>query len=150
MEFSILYADKIRVFNGEELFLSADIKNRVKLNLRFYKDNDFILETNFFGFLFFKSVKVKSQSLPYPIESTKQKGIFGFIMEYNDHLIYTVQKPLNQPSYTLFLNGSKMGEIFDSKDIRVGRKYLMKTDTENHTINLYLLLAFLIQLSPLP
>ncbi|GAA4743664.1 hypothetical protein [Flavisolibacter ginsenosidimutans] len=150
MEFNISYTDKIRVFNGKDLFLYADIKNRIKLHLRFYKGDTFLLETDFFGFLVFKSVKIKSQSLLYPITSIKQQGVFGFEMRYADHVINTTLRPFRQPSYILFLDDNKVGEIYDPRGITVGRKYVMKTEVDDQTVNLYLLFIFLTQLSPLP
>jgi hypothetical protein len=146
MKFIVSQEEKITVSNNGNLFFKADAKNYIKYNLRFYKEDKFILETSSMAFVFFKKIWVKEQYLPYDIEFVKQKGLFGFLLKFNGNLIYIRQRPLRNPVYRLYFNGILMGEVQDYKGISVGRHYTVTTFTEDEILNLYLLITFAIQL----
>ena len=119
------------------------------MNLSIFKESNLIVESTFFGFLLFKWVKLKQQNLPFVIHQIKQKGLFGFYLNYNEHEIYISQKPFRSPSYMLYLDKVLIAQIYDAKGIHVTRKYTMKTNTDDENINLYLLLLFILQLAPI-
>ena len=145
MTFTVSQKDEINVYHGSRLFLKAYVKNSIKYNLRFFKDDKFILETSSFAFMLFKKVWIIEQCLPYNIDVARQKGVFGFIVTFDNHSIYTKHRPLRTPAYNFFLNNHLIGEVEDYKGITIGRHYTVNTFTDDETLNLYLLIAFIIQ-----
>ncbi|HEY9705607.1 MAG TPA: hypothetical protein V6C58_24425 [Allocoleopsis sp.] len=145
MTFKISQEEEVRVYHRENLFLRADVKNGINYKLQFFKGDSLILETSSFAFILFKKVWIKEQSLPYYIESARQKGHWGFELTFDKHSIYTKQRPLKKPAYRLYLDNELIGEILNDKGITVGRHYIVKTTTEDEVMNLYLIIAFVVQ-----
>ena len=146
MTFTISQREEVRVYHEKKLFFKADVKNGITYNLRFFRSDNLILETNSFSFILFKKVWIKEQYLPYNIETVRQKGLWGFLMTFNNHSIYTKQRPLQTPAYELYLDEQLVGEVRNRKGISVGRHYIVNTATEDEMLNLYLLISFVIQL----
>jgi hypothetical protein len=148
MEFKIDFSDKIRVFKEGELFLYADFNNWLRMHLRFFKNGKLILETSYFGIFLFYWVQLKQQALPFLIESARQKGIFGFLMEYDSRVICTIQRAIRNPTFQIYLDDIKVGEAYYPKWFTPNRQFIVKTTIDDEITNVYLLLAFLIQQSP--
>ncbi len=145
MTFKISQEEDVRVYYRGKLFLKADVKNGIKYKLQLFKGDSLILETSSFAFILFKKVWIKEQNLPYYIESAKQKGLWGFELIFDKHSIFTKQRPLKKHVFRLYLDNELIGEIQNDKGITVGRHYIMKTTTEDEIMNLYLIIAFVIQ-----
>lgn len=145
MKFTISQEEEVRVYCRENLFLRAHVNNCINYNLHFFKDNKLILETSSFAFFLFKKVWINKQNLPFYIESAKQKGLWGFELIFDKHSIYTKQRALKNPVYRLYLNNELIGDVQNDKGITVGRHYILKTTTEDEVMNLFLIIAFVIQ-----
>ena len=149
MTFTVAQKDEITVYHNESLFFKAIVKNGIKFNLQFFKDDNLILETNSLTIIFFKKVWIKEQKLPYDIEFAKQKGLWGFVVAFRNHLIYSKLRPLQNPAYRFYLDEQLIAEVHNGKGITTGRHYIVSTTTEDEILNLYLLIAFVIQFIPL-
>lgn len=145
MRFTVSQRDEILVHNKEDLFFRATVRNFIKYRLRFYIKDEFVLETSSFAFALYKKVWIKEQNLPFVIEQVRQKGCWGFTVEFDNHLIYIKQTPFRNTFYKLYLDGEPIGEVKNANGITIGRHYVVETNTEDELLNLYLLISFVIQ-----
>lgn len=149
MNFSIIYGGTIEVFKNEDIFLKANVNNRIKTHLNFFKGNKSILESTLFSFFTWRKVKLTYQNLPHPIDRIFQMGVLKFGLTFNNHFIICSQKPFQKTLCLLYLDDTEIASIQSSTKPTMGySRYTMISQSDDDEINLYLLLCFLLPYTP--
>jgi hypothetical protein len=149
MQFNIIYGGRIEVYKNEDLFLSAEVKNRFKTHLSFYQNGKLILESKLSSFLIWRRVTIEYQDLPLPIDDFAQEKMFKFTMAFANHLITSIQRPLKKKGWLFYVDENEVAEIQYPKTVTLGySKYSLISKSDDDTTNLYLLFAFLLPYTP--
>jgi hypothetical protein len=73
-QFEIMYRGEVEVTRLGEVFLQAEIKDRVNRYLDFYKDGKLILKSSHFSFFLWNRIKILFKNLPDIIGSIERIG----------------------------------------------------------------------------
>jgi hypothetical protein len=149
MQFEIYQGEKIEVSSKGKIFLKGELQKGARYRIKLDKDNVFILEWALSTILWFRRVEVIYQNLPLPIFSLGHRGLFSFELKYEENAVVVRLRPFRKAYYFIYFNGEKIGEVYFSKKLTLGyRQFNLITDTNDETINLYIIISFLLQLIP--
>ena len=149
MMFDIYQGKEIEVTSNGKSFLNGEFQGQIANHIKVFKDDSFILEWARPTLLFLRSIDIKYQNLPFPILSVRHKGLFGFELSYESNIVLVKMRPLRKAYYFIYFNGEKIGEVYNPEAPTLGySKYTLVTNTDDETINLYVVLTFLLPLTP--
>jgi hypothetical protein len=118
--------------------------------VKLFKGDLFILEWTRPLLLFFRSVNIRYQDLPYPIVSVYHKGLFGFQLEYKIDTILVKNRPFYRTGYFIYYNDKKIAEVTYPMKLMLGyRESILTTTVDDEEVNLYVVLSYLVQMAPL-
>ena len=148
-QFEVMYGGKVEVTRLGEVFLKAEIKDRVNRYLDFYKDGKLIMKSSVFSFVIWNKIKVTFQDLPDSFTVIERVGQLQYKMRFGSLNVNTVYHPFGSPLYSIYLDKEGIAEVTSPKLLIGGYdKFTIVSQSDDDTINLYLLLALLIQMKP--
>ena len=149
MQFEVYQGKKIEVKSNGKIYLTGELQKGSRYRVKLVKDNFFILEWALPALLWFSKVDIIFQNLPLPIFDVRSFGLFSFEMTFGENTILVRLRPFRKAYYFIYFNGEKIGEVFFSKKLTLGnRQFKICIYSHDETINLYVIISFLLQLIP--
>jgi hypothetical protein len=143
------YTDDIFVYsdNLEFLVVNREINYLGKVGSKFYKNKELILETTYDIFLFRKFISIVCQNLSMPFFLKKSKGEYLGVL--NERKLQVARRYFRNPVYFLYDGDNRVGEISTKLTgiVETPKVYNLEFYSDRES-NFYLLLLFLIGLSP--
>lgn len=147
MKYRILYNENVEVYQDNNLFLTAKIRNFLTYRMEYFYKGELILKTRVLYFGFFRKTKILYQKLSFPITKFEQLSSFEFMLIFNDNIIRTKQNPFAKEFFKIFLNDIQVAYVTNPKGIHFGSYlYDLHSDIEDEFLNLLFILALLIQM----
>jgi hypothetical protein len=148
-QFEIYDGEKIEVQCNGKVFLRGEPQKGLRYRVRLSKDDSFILEWALPAILLFRRVEVMSENLPFPILSARHRGLFSFEVTFGEDTMVVRIRPFRKAYCFIYFNGEKIGEVYFAKKLMLGyRQFRVVSNTDDETINLYVVISFLLQLWP--
>ena len=148
MQFEIYQGEKITV-SSSTLHLEGQIQKGSRYHVKLLKNNDLLIEWNLATIFFSNSINIRYQNLPQEITEASRRGLFKFVVWFGFNEMVVQLRPFRKAYYYIFLGGQKVANVYFSKKITLGyRQYTMETVSEDETININIIVAFLLRLIP--
>jgi hypothetical protein len=148
VDYLIYQEDTIWVSRNGDVFLTVKRKEGWKTTSSVFLNEHLILKSTWSATIAFVSIKIREQHLPDTIELQKRKG--KFLLVVNQQELYIKLRYFKRPQFLLYKNGHQVGSVHYTKLITLGYgEYRMQTETNDQQLDLYFLLLFIMQLSPI-
>lgn len=149
MEFEIIGDGKIEVLKQGEPFMYGESKaGLLRLTYKYYMGDTLLLRYRVKYFLS-RKFEILEQNLPFLINVYKENGYLSHSMDFSNHRIL-VKGFQHSPPFVIYLDEKEIAQVYTPAKILFGyQKWYMTTQTNVDSINVMLLLAFLMQSMPM-
>jgi hypothetical protein len=148
MRFEIYQGEKITV-TSSNLNLEGQLQKGLKYHVKLFKNDVLLIEWNLATILLSNSVNIRYQTLPIEITEVSHRGLFKFIVWFRLNKMVVKLRPFKKEYFQIFLNGNKIAGVYNPKKLTLGyRQYVLETDSEDETMNINIIIAFLLRLIP--
>ena len=141
MDYIILQENFIRVLKNDAEYLFVKWKGYFSVTSEFYLGGELVLKSKIWR----NSIEILFQKLPHYISVIGQR--FRFELDYAGHSCQLKNNLFKRPMVVLSLDGIQTGSVSKTRFFSFGSaEYILSSDIEDETANLYFVLLFIMKI----